>query len=139
MRFDDVDNLWARLGSAEPVFVFAGHTDVVPVGDETQWLNPPFSATIENGHLHGRGAADMKGSVAAMITAIERFVHSGQPMVGSLAVLLTSDEEARQLTARKKWLKHCTPAMKPFTIAWLANQPVLWHWETPLKTDDVAR
>lgn len=102
MRFDDVDNLWARLGSAEPVFVFAGHTDVVPVGDETQWLNPPFSATIENGHLHGRGAADMKGSVAAMITAIERFVHSGQPMVGSLAVLLTSDEEGPAINGTKK-------------------------------------
>lgn len=102
MRHGNVDNLWARLGTAEPVFVFAGHTDVVPTGDDAQWSNPPFSATIHQGHLYGRGAADMKGSVAAMITAIERFVQSGQTINGSLAVLLTSDEEGPAVDGTKK-------------------------------------
>ncbi len=102
MRFGDVDNLWARLGTDEPVLVFAGHTDVVPVGNEADWTNPPFSATIEDGHLCGRGAADMKGSVAAMVTAMERFVASGQPMQGSLAILLTSDEEGPAVNGTKK-------------------------------------
>ena len=102
MRHGDVDNLWARLGAEEPVFVFAGHTDVVPIGDESEWTNPPFSAVVKDGHLHGRGAADMKGSVAAFVTAIERFVQSGQRINGSLAVLLTSDEEGPAVNGTKK-------------------------------------
>jgi len=102
MRHNDVDNLWARLGTAEPVFVFAGHTDVVPTGDEAQWSKPPFSAKLHQGYLHGRGAADMKGSVAAMVTAIERFIQSGQTVNGSLAVLLTSDEEGPAINGTKK-------------------------------------
>jgi len=102
MRHNDVDNLWARLGSTEPVFVFAGHTDVVPIGDEAQWFKPPFAATIHQKHLYGRGAADMKGSVAAMVTAIERFVPSGLPINGSVAVLLTSDEEGPAINGTKK-------------------------------------
>lgn len=93
MRFGDVDNLWARYGSDNPLFVFAGHTDVVPTGDESQWRFPPFSATIDDGLLYGRGAADMKGSVAAFVTAIERFIQSGKICNGSIAILLTSDEE----------------------------------------------
>jgi len=102
MPYGEVNNLWARLGTAEPVFVFAGHTDVVPPGEQTDWSLPPFSATIRDGHLHGRGAADMKGSVAAMVTAIERFVQSGQSINGSLAVLLTSDEEGPAVDGTKK-------------------------------------
>jgi len=109
MHHDGVDNLWARYGTEEPVFVFAGHTDVVPTGNENDWSQPPFSANIVDGELFGRGAADMKGSVAAMITAIERFLNANQisdlaaaeslnnasedKIKGSLAVLLTSDEE----------------------------------------------
>jgi len=102
MRHNEVDNVWARLGNTEPVFVFAGHTDVVPAGDESAWSRPPFSASIHDGHLYGRGAADMKGSVAAMVTAIERFIRSGQAIKGSLAVLLTSDEEGPAVNGTKK-------------------------------------
>ncbi len=93
MRIEDVDNLWSIRGAEGPLFVFAGHTDVVPTGPESNWNHPPFSAEIENGHIHGRGAADMKGGVAAFITAIERFVEKYPDHPGSLGVLLTSDEE----------------------------------------------
>lgn len=102
MRHGDVDNLWARLGTTEPLFVFAGHTDVVPTGDHDEWSSPPFSAEIRNGFLYGRGAADMKGSVAAMVTAIEQFVQSGQNINGSIALLLTSDEEGPAVDGTKK-------------------------------------
>ena len=93
LRFGDVDNLWARRGSEGPLFVFAGHTDVVPSGPETDWRHPPFSPTEENGLLYGRGAADMKGSLAAMITATDRFLAQHADHRGSLAYLITSDEE----------------------------------------------
>ena len=86
-----VQNLWARRGQAAPVFCFAGHTDVVPPG--TGWQTPPFQPTVRDGMLYGRGAADMKGSLAAMITATERFVHKHPDHHGSIAYLLTSDEE----------------------------------------------
>jgi len=102
MRFGDVDNLWARLGSTGPLFVFAGHTDVVPVGDETAWTHLPFGADIKDGMLYGRGAADMKGSVAAFVTAIERFVAFNRPINGSIALLLTSDEEGPAINGTKK-------------------------------------
>ena len=93
LRFGDVDNLWARIGAEGPLLVFAGHTDVVPTGDESQWSVPPFSATIKGDYMTGRGAADMKSGVAAMVTAMERFIASGLHQHGSLAILLTSDEE----------------------------------------------
>ena len=93
MRFGAVDNLWARLGTEGPVFAFAGHTDVVPTGDERRWSSPPFAAELVDGEIVGRGAADMKGGVAAMVTAAERFVASDRPRRGSIAFLLTSDEE----------------------------------------------
>ncbi len=89
----EVDNLWARLGDDAPLFAFAGHTDVVPTGNPEAWSSPPFAAEMVNGQLVGRGAADMKGGVAAMVTAAERFVDSGRRARGSLAFLLTSDEE----------------------------------------------
>lgn len=88
-----VTNLWARLGTQAPLFAFAGHTDVVPTGELQDWTSPPFAARIIDDQLIGRGAADMKGGVAAMITAIERFVDAGAWQNGSIAVLLTSDEE----------------------------------------------
>ncbi|SDS78901.1 succinyldiaminopimelate desuccinylase [Halopseudomonas xinjiangensis] len=93
MRFGEVDNLWARRGTQGPVLCFAGHTDVVPTGPVEQWTNPPFSPAIHNGMLHGRGAADMKGSLAAMIIAAERFVADYPDHHGSIAFLITSDEE----------------------------------------------
>ena len=74
MVFEDTTNLWSRRGNSGPVFCFAGHTDVVPAGNLELWQTPPFQATIKNGMLYGRGAADMKGSLAAMVVATERFV-----------------------------------------------------------------
>ncbi len=76
MRHGEVDNLWARRGSAQPVVCFAGHTDIVPTGPLTQWESDPFIPTIRNNKLYGRGAADMKSSLAAFVTAIERFVYA---------------------------------------------------------------
>ena len=93
MRFDDVDNLWATRGSGEPVFTFAGHTDVVPTGDLDAWNSPPFEPSVRDGLLFGRGAADMKGSLAAMVTALERFIEHNDTHRGTLSLLLTSDEE----------------------------------------------
>ncbi len=93
LRFGEVDNLWARFGSAEPLFAFAGHTDVVPPGPEERWQSPPFQPTLRDGFLYGRGTADMKGSIAAMVTACERFLAGGRQPNGSIAFLITSDEE----------------------------------------------
>ncbi|RTR33327.1 succinyl-diaminopimelate desuccinylase [Shewanella atlantica] len=93
MVFDDTTNMWARRGNSGPVFCFAGHTDVVPVGDLNRWHTPPFDPVVIDGYLHGRGAADMKGSLAAMLVATERFVDKHPDHNGSIAFLITSDEE----------------------------------------------
>lgn len=93
LRFGDTDNLWARKGTEGPLLAFAGHTDVVPTGPEKNWRHPPFAAVIDDGYLHGRGAADMKGSLAAFVTACERFVEKYPDHRGSIALLITSDEE----------------------------------------------
>lgn len=93
LRFGEVDNLWLRRGHTGPLFVFAGHTDVVPTGPQEKWQSPPFAAEIHDGMLYGRGAADMKGSIAAMVTACERFIEQHPQHQGSIAFLLTSDEE----------------------------------------------
>ncbi len=93
LPFGDVDNLWARRGDTKPLLVFAGHTDVVPTGDLAHWQHNPFAGVIENNILHGRGAADMKGSLAAMVTASERFIDQHKDHNGSIGFLITSDEE----------------------------------------------
>jgi len=93
MRYGNVDNLWARRGTTGSVVVFAGHTDVVPTGPVEDWLTPPFEPTIQDGMLYGRGAADMKTSIAAFITAIEAFIAQHPNHKGSIALLITSDEE----------------------------------------------
>ncbi|MES3040362.1 MAG: succinyl-diaminopimelate desuccinylase [Pseudomonadota bacterium] len=93
LRFGEVDNFWARRGTQAPVLCFAGHTDVVPTGPVEQWSVPPFEPTITNGILTGRGAADMKGSLAAMVVACEQFVAAHPDHKGSIAFLITSDEE----------------------------------------------
>lgn len=93
MRFGNVDNLWARRGTTSPLLVFAGHTDVVPSGPVESWVSPPFEPTIRDGLLYGRGAADMKTSLAAFITSIEAFVAAHPDHKGSIALLITSDEE----------------------------------------------
>jgi succinyl-diaminopimelate desuccinylase len=102
MRFGEVDNLWARRGTDGPVLACAGHVDVVPSGPETQWQTPPFDPVIADGWLHGRGAADMKGGLAAMITAVERFVAANPGHAGSLAFLLTSDEEGPAMDGTRR-------------------------------------
>lgn len=88
-----VTNLWARRGDTSPVFVFAGHTDVVPTGPASQWASQPFTPTIRDGKLYGRGASDMKTSIAAMVVAVEEFVAAHPDHLGSIAFLITSDEE----------------------------------------------
>jgi succinyl-diaminopimelate desuccinylase len=93
LRFGEVDNLWARRGNAAPTLVFAGHTDVVPAGPREQWNVDPFEAVIDGGTLIGRGAADMKGSLAAMIMACLRFAERNLEIAGSIGLLITSDEE----------------------------------------------
>ncbi|MEK6707729.1 MAG: succinyl-diaminopimelate desuccinylase [Pseudomonadota bacterium] len=93
MRHGAVDNLWARRGTAAPLLCFAGHTDVVPTGPLEKWDSDPFTPTIRDGKLYGRGAADMKASLAAFVTAIEAFVAAHRDHNGSIALLITSDEE----------------------------------------------
>ncbi|WGE68876.1 succinyl-diaminopimelate desuccinylase [Actinobacillus equuli subsp. haemolyticus] len=94
LPFGDTLNLWAKHGSTHPVIAFAGHTDVVPVGDEVQWTYPPFEARIVDNMLYGRGAADMKGSLSALVVAAEEFVKANPNHAGTVALLITSDEEA---------------------------------------------
>ncbi len=100
-----VTNLWARRGSAAPLLTFAGHTDVVPPGSLEQWTSPPFEPTLRDGRLFGRGAADMKSALAAMIVATERFVANGQH-TGSLALLITSDEEGDAVDGTVRVVEH---------------------------------
>ena len=117
MRFGEVDNLWARRGDCAPVVCFAGHTDVVPTGPLDQWDSDPFVPTIRNGCLYGRGTADMKSSLAAFITAIEAFIAQHNDHSGSIALLITSDEEGiavdgtvkvvETLQARGELLDYC--------------------------------
>lgn len=112
-----VTNLWARRGAAAPALVFAGHTDVVPTGPLAQWRHPPFSPVVEDGKLYGRGAADMKSSIAAFVVAAEEFVAANPAHAGSLALLITSDEEGpatdgtvkvcEALAARGEQLDYC--------------------------------
>lgn len=108
LRFGAVDNLWARRGTAGPVLCFAGHTDVVPPGPREQWTSDPFQPTIRDGVLYGRGAADMKGAIAAFVTAAEAFLGEQAHHRGSLALLLTSDEEGPAVDGTVRvveWLK----------------------------------
>jgi succinyl-diaminopimelate desuccinylase len=101
MPFEDVSNLWATLGDSGPMLVFAGHTDVVPPGPVSQWQHPPFTATEDDGFLYGRGAADMKSSLAAMITATEKLI-AKRPLKARLGFLITSDEEAKAINGTRR-------------------------------------
>lgn len=93
MQFEEVTNLWARRGTEGPLLCFAGHTDVVPTGPEERWQFPPFEPTEHEGMLYARGAADMKGSIASWIVALEEFIAANPNHQGSIALLITSDEE----------------------------------------------
>jgi len=117
IRCGEVDNLWARRGTGAPLICFAGHTDVVPTGPLEKWESDPFDPVIRNGRLYGRGAADMKGSIAAFITAIGAFVAEHPDHDGSIALLITSDEEGiavdgtvrvvEALKARNELIDYC--------------------------------
>ena len=102
MRFEDVDNLWARRGTESPVFCFAGHTDVVPTGNLDAWNSAPFAPEIRDGKLYGRGSADMKTALAAMVIASERFTAKHPNHKGSIAFLITSDEEGPAINGTVK-------------------------------------
>lgn len=115
-RFGDVDNLWARRGNRQPLFVFAGHTDVVPTGPVDQWRHDPFTPTIDDNVLYGRGAADMKSSIAAMVCACERFIASNPDHTGSIAFLITSDEEGPATDG----------TVKVVEILQQRNEPINW-------------
>jgi len=97
LRYGQVDNLWATHGSGSPVLVFLGHTDVVPSGPVEAWSSPPFEPVVRDGRLYGRGAADMKSGVAAMVVALEDFVRAHPSHGGTLALLVTSDEEGASI------------------------------------------
>ncbi|MDM3872224.1 succinyl-diaminopimelate desuccinylase [Porticoccus sp. W117] len=120
LPFGDVENFWAERNGCDnpnaPILCFAGHTDVVPSGPEEQWQNPPFEPAVKDGVLHGRGAADMKGSLAAMVTAVERFIAVHPEHNGRIAFLITSDEEGPAVNGTVKvveWLQQqgITPDM----------------------------
>jgi succinyl-diaminopimelate desuccinylase len=106
LRFGKVDNLWARRGDKAPLFVFAGHTDVVPTGPQAQWRSNPFEPSVRDGRLYGRGAADMKGSLAAMVVASEQFLRRHPQHRGSIGFLLTSDEEGPAVDGTVKVIEH---------------------------------
>ncbi|MEX2524335.1 MAG: succinyl-diaminopimelate desuccinylase [Gammaproteobacteria bacterium] len=102
LRFEEVDNLWVTHGNGEPVLAFLGHTDVVPAGPPDEWHSDPFRPDMRDGYLYGRGAADMKGSVAAMVTAMERFLEQYPDHAGTLALILTSDEEGPSINGTRR-------------------------------------
>jgi len=102
LKFGDVDNFWAVHGNNGPIFSFAGHTDVVPAGDDNAWESNPFEPTIKNGMLYGRGAADMKGSLASMVVATENFIEKNPNHNGIIAFLITSDEEGVAINGTAK-------------------------------------
>jgi succinyl-diaminopimelate desuccinylase len=106
LRYGHVDNVWLTHGIGSPVFVFLGHTDVVPSGPVDAWQSDPFTPALRDGYLYGRGAADMKGSVAAMVTALERYSAGHGDHRGTAALLLTSDEEGRARDGTRRVVQH---------------------------------
>jgi len=122
LRFGEVDNFWAERGNDGPILVFAGHTDVVPTGPVEQWHNPPFEPTLVEGSLYGRGAADMKGSLAAMVVACEEFVDQHPDHPGRIGFLITSDEEGDAIDGTVKVMDYLQQQGNP--IDWcLVGEP----------------
>ena len=128
LRFDDVDNLWAERGDDGPILVFAGHTDVVPTGPEQNWQTPPFEPTVKGEWLYGRGAADMKASLAAMVVACERFVRVQPQHRGRMGFLITSDEEGAAVNGTVKvmqWLGQQNKAIDYCLVGEPSSETVL--------------
>ncbi len=122
LRFENVDNLWVSHGNGEPVFVFLGHTDVVAAGPLEAWQSDPFTPVLKGDHLYGRGAADMKGSVAAMVIALERFIGTNPAHAGTVGLLLTSDEEGDAINGTVKVVE--TLRQQDISIRWcLVGEP----------------
>ncbi len=130
LRCNGVTNLWARRGQARPAVCLAGHTDVVPPGPLTAWSSDPFTPTERDGRLYGRGAADMKSSLAAFVVAVEQFVAAHPAHPGSIALLITSDEEGPAIdgTVRVVERLKAEPA-RSSTIA---------SWANPRRSSDSA-
>ena len=126
MRFEDVDNLWARRGTESPVFCFAGHTDVVPTGQLEEWNSDPILPSIRDGKLYGRGAADMKTALAAMVVASERFVAKHPNHKGSIAFLITSDEEGPSINGTVKVVETLEARQEKMTWC-LVGEPSSTH------------
>ena len=126
MRFEDVDNLWARRGTQAPVFCFAGHTDVVPTGHLDAWHSDPFLPEIRDGKLYGRGSADMKTALAAMVVASERFVKKHPDHKGSIAFLITSDEEGPSINGTVKVIETLEARQEKMTWC-LVGEPSSTH------------
>ena len=122
LRFADVDNLWITHGQGSPCFIYVGHTDVVPTGPLEKWTSDPFKPEVRDGYLYGRGAADMKGSIASMVTALERFVGNHPDHKGTLGMLITSDEEGPSINGTRKVVEHLQK--KKISIDWcLVGEP----------------
>ncbi len=134
LRCDDVDNLWARRGTASPLFVFAGHTDVVPTGNVDAWQFPPFSATQHEGFLYGRGSADMKGSIAAMLVAVENFVQQHPQHLGSIGFLITSDEEGPSINGTVKVVEHLQARQETIDYCLVGEPTSVKHLGDMIKT-----
>ncbi len=122
LKFGAVDNFFARRGDAKPLFVFAGHTDVVPEGDAAQWRSPAFAPSVQNGMLYGRGSADMKGSLAAMVVATERFVADYPTHRGAIGFLITSDEEGPATNGTIKVMEYLKQSQQPIDYC-LVGEP----------------
>jgi succinyl-diaminopimelate desuccinylase len=122
LRFGEVDNFWAEHGTQGPILVFAGHTDVVPTGPAEQWGTPPFEPTLRDGVLYGRGTADMKGSLAAMVVACEEFVAQNPQHPGRIGFLITSDEEGPAVNGTVRVMQYLQQTGK--SIDWcLVGEP----------------
>src|SRR3990167_2968336 len=126
LPFEDVSNVWARYGEAEPILAFAGHTDVVPTGPLEKWTSHPFQAEVRDGYLYGRGAADMKSGLAAMVVACEKFLKKHPHPNFSIAFLITSDEEGRAINGTRKVIDYLQ--QKKIHIKWcIVGEPSSQH------------
>ncbi len=126
----DIDNLYARLGNEGPHLMFAGHTDVVPVGDESQWSHPPFSAAVSDGMMFGRGAVDMKGGIACFVAAVARYLDRHGAPRGSISFLITGDEEGPAINGTTKLLDWAWPAASAGMPPSSASRPIRRRWAT---------
>ncbi len=126
----DIENLYARLGADGPHLMFAGHTDVVPVGDEAAWTHPPFAAEIADGMMYGRGAVDMKGGVACFVAALARVIEKDGALKGSVSFLITGDEEGPAVNGTVKLLERMAPPASAGMPALSASRPIRMCWAT---------